>query len=159
MIQYWERSTHYWNARFFASDFSGFLNDKNNPAAAAAKSLQSCPTLRPHRRQPTRLPRPWDSPGKNTAVSCHFLFQRMKVKSEKWKWSCSVVSDSATPWTAAYQAPLSMGFSRQECWSGLPFPSPLLWYDYILINYICNDPVFKECHIWGVGVRISIYIF
>ena len=51
-------------------------------AAAAAKSLQSCPTLRPHRRQPTRLPRPWDSPGKNTAVSCHFLFQRMKVKSE-----------------------------------------------------------------------------
>ena len=37
-------------------------------AAAAAKSLQSCPTLQPHRRQPTRLPRPWDSPGKNTGV-------------------------------------------------------------------------------------------
>ena len=36
----------------------------------------------------------------------------------------SVVSDSATPWTAARQAPLSMGFSRQEYWSGLPFPSP-----------------------------------
>ena len=35
-----------------------------------------------------------------------------------------VVSDSATPWTVAYQAPLSMGFSRQEYWSGLPFPSP-----------------------------------
>ena len=50
--------------------------------AAAAKSLQSCPTLRPHRRQPTRLPRPWDSPGKNTGVGCHFLLQRMKVKSE-----------------------------------------------------------------------------
>ena len=41
----------------------------------------------------------------------------------KWKWSRSVVSDSATPWTVAYQAPPSMGFSRQECWSGLPFPS------------------------------------
>ena len=40
------------------------------------------------------------------------------------KWSCSVVSDSATPWTVARQAPLSMGFSRQEYWSGLPFPSP-----------------------------------
>ena len=38
--------------------------------------------------------------------------------------SCSVVSDSATPWTVAQQAPLSKGFSRQEYWSGLPFPSP-----------------------------------
>jgi len=36
----------------------------------------------PHRRQPTRLPRPWDSPGKNTGVGCHFLLQCMKVKSE-----------------------------------------------------------------------------
>ena len=51
--------------------------------AAAAKSLQSCPTLRPHRRQPTRLPRPWDSPGKNTGVGRHFLLQCMKVKSER----------------------------------------------------------------------------
>ena len=40
------------------------------------------------------------------------------------KWSRSVVSDSATPWTVAHQAPSSMGFSRQEYWSGLPFPSP-----------------------------------
>ena len=38
--------------------------------------------------------------------------------------SCSVISDSATPWTVAPQAPLSMGFSRPEYWSGLPFPSP-----------------------------------
>ena len=38
--------------------------------------------------------------------------------------SCSVVSDSLTPWTVAIQAPLCMGFSRQEYWSGLPFPSP-----------------------------------
>ena len=51
-------------------------------AAAAAKLLQSCPTLRPHRRQPIRLPCPWDSPGKNTGVSCHFLLQCRKVKSE-----------------------------------------------------------------------------
>ena len=54
-----------------------------NAAAAAAKSLQSCPTLcDSHRRQPTRLPRPWDSPGKNTGVGCHFPLQCMKVKSE-----------------------------------------------------------------------------
>ena len=46
-------------------------------AAAAAKLLQSCPTLRPHRRQPTRLPHPWDSLGKDTGVGCHFLLQCM----------------------------------------------------------------------------------
>ena len=52
-------------------------------AAAAAKSLQSCPTLcDPIDGQPTRLPRPWDSPGKNNGVGCHFLLQCMKVKSE-----------------------------------------------------------------------------
>ena len=51
-------------------------------AAAAAESRQSCPTLRPHRRQRTRLLSPWDSPGKNTGVGCHFLLQCMKVKSE-----------------------------------------------------------------------------
>ena len=39
-------------------------------------------SVRPHRWQPTKLPRPWDSPGKNTGVGCHFLLQCMKVKSE-----------------------------------------------------------------------------
>ena len=91
--------------------------------AAAAKSLQSRPTLRHHRRQPTKLPHPWDSPGKNTEVGCHFLLQCMKVKSEREvAQSCLI---SATPWTAAYQAPLSMGFSRQEYWNGLPLSSPV----------------------------------
>ena len=47
----------------------------------------------------------------------------MKVKVKR-KWSRSVVSDSATLWTVAQQAPLPMGFSRQEYWSGLPFPFP-----------------------------------
>ena len=59
-----------------------------------AKSLQSCPTLRPHRQQPTRLPRPWDSPGKNTGVGCHFLLQCMNVKSEsEVAQSCLTLSD------------------------------------------------------------------
>ena len=76
---------------------------------------------RPHRQQPTRLPRPWDSPGKNTGVGCHFLLQCMKVKSEsEVSQSCPTL---ATPWTAAYQAPPSMGFSMQEYWSGVPLPS------------------------------------
>ena len=43
---------------------------------------------------------------------------------DKWKWSRSVVSDSATPWIVAYEVPPSTEFSKQEYWSGLPFPSP-----------------------------------
>ena len=53
-------------------------------------------SVRPHRRQPTRLPRPWDSPGKNTTVGCHFLLQCMKVKSEsesEFAQSCLTLSD------------------------------------------------------------------
>ena len=51
-------------------------------------------SVRPHRRQPTRLPRPWDSPGKNTGVGCHFLLQCMKVKSEnEVAQSCPTLSD------------------------------------------------------------------
>ena len=50
--------------------------------------------MRPHRQQPTRLPRPWDSPGKNTGVGCHFLLQCMKVKSEsEVAQSCPTLSD------------------------------------------------------------------
>ena len=51
-------------------------------------------SVRPHRWQPTRLPHPWDSPGKNTGVGCHFLFQCMKVKSEnEVAQSCLTLSD------------------------------------------------------------------
>ena len=70
---------------------------QNAAAAAAAKSLQSCPTLcdpidgSPPARPP---PRPWDSPGKNTGVGCHFLPQCMKVKSEREvAQSCPTLSD------------------------------------------------------------------
>ena len=51
-------------------------------------------SVRPHRLQPSRLRCPWDSPGKNTGVGCHFLFQCMKVKSES---KVAVVSDSLRP--------------------------------------------------------------
>ena len=51
-------------------------------------------SVQPHRWQPTRLPRPWDSPGKNTGVGCHFLLQCMKVKSEsEVPQSCRTLSD------------------------------------------------------------------
>ena len=51
-------------------------------------------SVRLHRRQPTRLAHPWDSPGKNTGVGCHFLLQNMKVKSEsEVVQSCPTLSD------------------------------------------------------------------
>ena len=76
----------------------------------------------PHKQQPARLLHPWDSPGKNTGVGCHFLLQCMHV------FSCfSGVQLCATLWTAAHQASLSTGFSGQEYWSGLPFPSPKVY--------------------------------
>ena len=51
-------------------------------------------SVRPHRRQPTRLHHPWDSPGKNTGVGCHFLLQCMKVKSEsEVAQSCPTLSN------------------------------------------------------------------
>ena len=108
-----------------------FARQSKTAAAAAAKSLQSCPTLcDPKDSSPPAawwLPRPWDSPGKNTGVGCHFLLQSMKVKSEsEVPQSCLTLWD---PVAAAYQAPLSMGFSRQEYWSGLPLPSPQVRLD------------------------------
>ena len=110
----------------------------------------------PHRQQPTRLPRPWDSPGKKTGVGCHFLLQCMKAKGK----SLSHVQLFATPWTAAYQAPLSMGFSRQEYWSGVPLPSPIMFQAHLqisklwswdltsslLLHYIML-PVYKASHL------------
>ena len=67
---------------------------KNFYAAAAAKLSVVYDSVRPQRWQPTRLPRPWDSPGKNTGVGCHFLLQCMKVKSEsEVAQSCPTPSD------------------------------------------------------------------
>ena len=89
-------------------------------------------SVRPHRWQPTRLPRPWDSPGKNTGVGCHFLLQCMKVKNEsEVAQSCLTL---AIPWTAARQAPPSMGFSRQELleWGAIAFRSTLFIIDRTL---------------------------
>ena len=91
-------------------------------AAAAAKSRQLCLTLCDPIDGSPPGSCPWDSPGKNTGVGCHFLLQCMKGKV-KVK-SLSHVRLFSTPWTAAYQAPPSMGFPRQEYWSGLPLLSP-----------------------------------
>jgi len=73
------------------------------PAAAAAKSCQSCLTVWPHRWQPTRLRHPWDSPGKDTGVGCHFLLQSMKVKSEsEVAQSCLTLSNPMLPGSSVH---------------------------------------------------------
>ena len=87
--------------------------------AADAKSLQSCPTpCDPIDSSPPGSP----VPGILQARTLEWVAISF---SNAWKCSRSVVSDLTTPWTAAYQAPPSMGFSRQEYWSGVPLPSPL----------------------------------
>ena len=93
-----------------------------DPAAAVPSVMSD--SVRLHRRQPTRLPRPWDSPGKNTGVGCHFLLQCMKVKSEsEAAQSCPTLSD---PMDCSPPGSSVHGFSRQEYWSGVPLPSPIL---------------------------------
>ena len=96
---------------------------KQIAAATAAKSLQSCPTLcDPIDGSPPGSPVPGILQARTLEWVSHFLLQCMKVKSEREvAQSCPTL---ATPWTAAHQAPPSMGFSRQEYWSGVPLPSP-----------------------------------
>ena len=97
-------------------------------AAAAAKSLQSCPTLYdPINSSPPGSPMPGILQGRTLEWAAISF-------SNAWKWKVKVKSLSGvwlleTPWTTAYQAPPPMGFSRQEHWSGVPLPSP---------NYIHN---------------------
>ena len=100
-----------------------FTNCRHNAAAAAAaKSLQSCPTLcDPIDGSPPGSP----VPGILQARTLEWV----AISFNAWKWKVKVKSLSpvrlfATPRTAAFQAPPSMGFSRQEYWSGVPSPSP-----------------------------------
>ena len=97
--------------------------DNISAAAAAAKSLQLCLTLwDPIDGSPPGSP----IPGNLQARTLEWVAISF---SNAWKWkvkvkSLSCVRPPATPWTAAFQAPPSMGFSRQEYWSGVPLPSP-----------------------------------
>ena len=105
-------------------------------AAAAAKSLQSCPTLcDPIDGSPLGFP----VPGFLQARTLEWVAISF---SNAWKWKVKVKSPSriwlfATLWTAAYLAPPSMGFPREEYWSGLPLPSPLISYTSIENKQFC----------------------
>ena len=119
------------------SDYSlGWKSCWNLPAATAAKSLQSCPTLcDPIDGSPPGSP----VPGILQARTLEWVAISF---SNTWKWKVKVKSLShvrllATPWTAAYQAPPPMGFSRQEYWSGVPLPSPEVYlgdYNWVLVS-------------------------
>ena len=111
---------------------------KLKTAAAAAKSLQSCPTLC---NLIDGSPLGSSVPGILQARTLEWVAISF---SNAWKWkvkekSLSCVRLLATPWSTAYQAPLSVGFSRQEYWSGVPLPSPKLktiWPDKLTIRHI-----------------------
>ena len=127
---YWSRKQHNTGVknedwRFLRFKYRLFYSQAKEPAAAtAAKSLQSCLTLcNPIDGSPPGSP----IPGILQARTLEWVAISF---SNAWKWKVKVKSISrvrllATPWTAAYQAPLSMGFSRQEYWSGVPFSSPI----------------------------------
>ena len=102
-----------------------------------------------------QAPRPWDSPGKNTGVGCHFLLQCMKVKSEREvAQSCPTL---ATSWTAAFQAPPSMGFSRQKYWSGVPLLSPLSHTNFHILLQQSSLYIYVSIHIY-IHIYKHIYI-
>ena len=107
--------------------------------SSSAKSLQSCPTLcHPIDGSPPGSPVP-GIPQARTLEWVAISF------SNAWKWKVkgkllSQVWLFATPWTAAHQAPPSMGFSRQEYWSGVPLPSPIVAlkvFYLILLIFMC----------------------
>ena len=101
----------------------GDLSKLSDAAAAVAKSLQSCPTLcDPRDGSPPGSP----VPGILQARTLEWVAISFS-NAQKWKVKVKSLSRAwllVTPWTAAYQAPPFMGFSRQEYWSGVPLPSP-----------------------------------
>ena len=150
-------------------------------AAAAAKSLQSClkktqllyvlyvlvvgiaicilePTcqflvdsLRPYRWQPTRLPRPWDSPGKNTGVGCHFLLQCRKVKSEsEVTQSCLTLGDpmDCSP----------PGSSIHGILQARVLESGAIAFSTLLLELLCN-PGHKDLHLYLLLRFLLFWLF
>ena len=113
-------------------------------ATATAKSLQLCPTLcHPIDGSPPGSP----VPGILQARTLEWVAISF---SNAWKWKVKVKLLSrirllATPWTAAHQAPPPMDFSRQEYWSGVPWPSPQV------ALVVKNLPTIRETPVWSLG--------
>ena len=122
-------------------------------AAAAAESLQSCPTLcYPIDGSPPGSP----IPGILQARTLEWVAISF---SNAWKWkvkvkSLSCIGPSVTPWTAAFQAPPSMGFSRQEYWSGVPLPS-ITFSHFLQISRYQGS----QSGIWLMGKYVLYFTF
>ena len=122
---------------FVSSEMENSLSPLFNIMLCYAKSLQSCPTLcDPINDSPPGSP----VPGILQARTLEWVAISF---SNAWKWKVKVKLLSriwllATPWTAAYQAPPSLGFSRQEYWSGVPLPSLYLILFYLLLATLIN---------------------
>ena len=121
-------------------------------ATAAAKSLQSCPTLcDPIDGSPPGSPVPG-------IVQARTLEWVAISFSNAWRWKVKVKSLSpvrlfVTPWTAAYQAPPSMGFSRQEYWSGVPLPSPKVWLEYCYFSLVAKSCPTHFVTLWCIKLH------
>ena len=103
-------------------------------------------SVRPHRQQPTRLPRPWDSPGKNTGVGYHFLLQCMKVKSEsEVAHSCPTLSD---PMDCSLPGPSVHGI----------FQARVLEWGAIAFCTCAYDPHKKEDWIWFTFSPLILFL-
>ena len=104
----------------------------------------------PHRQQPTRLPQPWDSPGKNTGVGCHFLLQCIKVKSEsEVSPSCPALSDPmdcSPPGSSAH----GIFQARVLEWGAIAF-SQLSFHKYIGNRFPLNLPSLLFLSIFCTG--------
>ena len=101
-------------------------------------------SVRPHKRQPMRLPHPWGSPGKNTGVGCHFLLQYMKVKSEsELAQSCPTLSD---PMDCSLPGSSAHGIfqARVVEWDAI---DPLILCILCKFNYCFKGPVSIYSHI------------
>ena len=119
-------------------------------------------SVRPHRREPTRLPHPWDSPGKNTGVGCHFLLQSMKVKSEsEVAQSCPTLSDPmdcSLPGSSIHE----IFQARVLEWGAIAFSDYSLWFQKGLnASHLSLDGFFSHKFIivtvgrLGGGVHMS----
>ena len=119
-----------------------------NFTVAAATSLQSCPTLCDpiDGRQPTRRPHPWDSPGKNTGVGCHFLLQCVKVKSEsEVAQSCPTLSNP-TDCSPPGSTILGIFQARVLEWGAIAFSTQTVTIIQKIVLQQILFQYYKPCH-------------
>ena len=125
-------------------------------------------SVRPHRWQPTRLPRPWDSPGKNTGVGCHFLLQCRKVKSEsEVTQSCPTLSD---PMDCGPPGPSIHGIFQARVleWVAFAFSVDLLLFTLFFFlhfkswnshrYYVLKYGSFSSCIWWTISICLLVLL-